>query len=206
MINNPLEYIVKKYALDLTKNSPIYINEDRDGLALLFKEIDYITGAEIGVYSGLFSETLCKTIPNLELFCVDPWKKYEGYNDVRGEQERYDRIYEQAKKRLAPFKCHLIKRFSVDASKVIPDGSLDFVYIDGNHDYEHCVEDIAAWIKKVKIGGIISGHDFRHINSEVLRIHVLEAITAWTNAYQIAPWFILDKDKKAPSWIWVKTK
>jgi len=35
----------------------------------------------------------------------------------------------------------------------------DFVYIDGNHDYESVLEDIKNSIKFIKKGGIISGHD-----------------------------------------------
>lgn len=48
---------------------------------------------------------------------------------------------------------------SVDASKLYADGSLDFVFIDAEHDYANVRRDIDAWLPKVKPGGIISGHD-----------------------------------------------
>jgi hypothetical protein len=47
---------------------------------------------------------------------------------------------------------------SVDAAEDIPD-NLDFVYIDGNHKYEFVKQDIEAYYPKIKIGGVIGGHD-----------------------------------------------
>ena len=36
----------------------------------------------------------------------------------------------------------------------------DFIYIDGNHDYESVLEDIRNSLRSIKENGIISGHDF----------------------------------------------
>jgi hypothetical protein len=49
---------------------------------------------------------------------------------------------------------------SIQASKMYKDRSLDFVFIDGSHEYEDVKEDIYYWYPKVKRGGIISGHDY----------------------------------------------
>ena len=42
----------------------------------------------------------------------------------------------------------------------IDDKSIDFVYIDADHEYESVRKDIAAWHPKIRRGGIISGHDY----------------------------------------------
>jgi predicted O-methyltransferase YrrM len=42
----------------------------------------------------------------------------------------------------------------------IPDGSLDMVYIDGDHTVAGCYKDIVAYYPKVRKGGIIAGHDW----------------------------------------------
>jgi predicted O-methyltransferase YrrM len=39
-------------------------------------------------------------------------------------------------------------------------GTIDFVFIDGDHSYEACQADIAAWAPYVKRGGTIAFHDF----------------------------------------------
>ena len=38
--------------------------------------------------------------------------------------------------------------------------SLDFVFIDAGHTYEDVIEDLTNWLPKVKIGGILAGHDY----------------------------------------------
>ena len=53
-----------------------------------------------------------------------------------------------------------IKKTSVEAAKDFPDGSLDAVYIDAEHDEDSVREDIRTWRPKIKPGGILSGHDW----------------------------------------------
>jgi len=36
----------------------------------------------------------------------------------------------------------------------------DFIFIDGDHSYDSCKEDINMWLPKIKQGGIIAGHDY----------------------------------------------
>ena len=47
---------------------------------------------------------------------------------------------------------------SVDASKIIEDNSIDFIYIDANHI--DVATDLKCWFPKLKEGGIIAGHDY----------------------------------------------
>jgi predicted O-methyltransferase YrrM len=49
---------------------------------------------------------------------------------------------------------------SVEASKGFEDESLDFVYIDANHSYQSVKDDLNVWYPKLKVGGVICGHDF----------------------------------------------
>ena len=57
-------------------------------------------------------------------------------------------------------RCHFHKEYSVDGAKLFDDSSVDLVFIDANHTYEHVKEDIEAWYPKIRDGGILSGHDF----------------------------------------------
>ena len=49
---------------------------------------------------------------------------------------------------------------SADVAGAILDNCLDFVFIDASHDYQSVVQDIQAWLPKVKPGGILAGHDY----------------------------------------------
>lgn len=49
---------------------------------------------------------------------------------------------------------------SLDAAAMFADASIDFVYIDGAHEYDDLKADIIAWGPKVKNGGIIAGDDY----------------------------------------------
>jgi hypothetical protein len=211
-----LKFILNKYNIDDSLagrllNHPIEIpNMKRDdGLAPLFAELEYEFGVEIGVERGMYSEVLCKANPQAKIYSVDPWQAYRGYRD-HVSQEKLDGFYEDALARLAPYDCELVRKYSSEAVEGFDDGGIDFVYIDGNHRLENIINDIAMWEKKVKRGGIISGHDFRQFKKQTFS-HVPEAVRAYTQSYRIHPWFLcgLRSEPKgmrdsARSWFWVK--
>ena len=180
---------------------PIDLASTSNSLTTLFKEAGFKTGAEIGVAAGLFSETLCQSIPRVKLHCIDPWTTYIGC-----PWDDHENKYIAAQKRLKPYRCSLIRKTSTEAAKDFPDESLDFVYIDANHRYEHVVADIAAWLPKVRKDGIISGDDYiQFVKQDVQHYsHVITAVCGWTSSYFIRPWFTLS-GRKYKTWLWVKT-
>jgi hypothetical protein len=191
---NTLNYILKKYNLNPSTPLPIEIpNMGRDNLGNLFNELGYTVGAEIGTERGLFSEVLCKANPKLKLFCIDPWRELPSYR-AHVKQDLLDEIYANAVKRLTPYRCRLIKSLSEEAVEKFKDRSLDFVYIDANHDYEHVTMDLNIWCKKVKSGGIVSGHDYAR-NSR----SVIQAVTDFTRAKKIVPWFTIGREARMPN-------
>lgn len=40
--------------------------------------------------------------------------------------------------------------------------AIDLIFLDALHDYESVKQDIALWWPKVRIGGMLAGHDFNH--------------------------------------------
>ncbi len=48
----------------------------------------------------------------------------------------------------------------MEAAEDFEDNSIDFVYIDANHGFKYVAEDLWEWSKKVRSGGVISGHDY----------------------------------------------
>jgi len=208
-----LDFIQKKYNLDINQPPPIEIpNIGRNDLAALFAELGFKVGAEIGVETGAYSEILCKANPGLKLHCVDCWKTYKGYRD-HVDQQRLDALYEEAKERLAPYDCIIHRYFSNSYVNFVRDNSLDFVYIDANHEIPWVMDDICLWIKKVRDGGIISGHDYYESTwNRRTKCHVLYAVQCYTKALRVKPWFIagtkampegVTRDRSR-SWFWVK--
>lgn len=210
---NSLAHILHKYSLDPAARTPIEIpNVGRDDLARLFSELSFKRGVEIGIERGLYSEVLCRSNPGATLFCVDAWQAYRGYRD-HVSQEKLDGFYEETKQRLAPFGCQFIRALSMDAVKQFEDGSLDFVYIDANHELPFIINDLIEWSKKVKHGGIVAGHDYYQSTRMDTKNHVVYAVDAYVRSYRIKPWFLLgskakmdgETREKSRSWFWVKT-
>ena len=44
--------------------------------------------------------------------------------------------------------------------KKFMDGFFDFVYIDADHSYAGVTKDIGCYFPKVRVGGVLGGHDF----------------------------------------------
>jgi len=197
-----LEFIAKKHHLDLKAPSPIEIpNMGRNNLPELFAELGFKVGLEMGAEAGRYAEVLCKGNPEGKLYCVDAWETYPGYRE-HVSQSQLGEIYESAKKRLSPFNCELIKAFSIDAVKNFTDGSLDYVYIDGNHEYGFTIQDLNIWSKKVRPGGIIAGHDYTRPTGHSLdKCEVVQAVKDFTKTHNISPWFVIGSNEKIPGQI-----
>jgi hypothetical protein len=175
---------------------------NRVELAKHFNKLGFKHGAEIGVADGRYSEILCKNIPGLVLNCIDPWARYDG--NWRSD-EYQDKAFKQASERLRPYDVIMFKMTGMKAVKQMLDDSLDFVFIDGAHDFNNVMLDIILWSKKVKKGGIIAGHDYYHFNNS----GVIEAVNAYTEAHKIDLQLTLKdsaehKDDQCPCWWWVK--
>ena len=190
-----LKYIQKKFKVDLKQPSPIRLPIDKYRLfPALLKELGCKIGVEIGVNKGKYSKWLCHQIKGLKLFLVDPYVTYED-SGYYADQAYQDACFAEAKARVARFNCEFIRKPSMEAVKDFMDNSLDFVYIDANHQYECAVEDIAYWSKKVKKGGIVSGHDY-----SPYMFQVKAALDGWVKSKKIKPWFLTQHR----NWFYVK--
>lgn len=171
---------------------------NRIELAQYFKKLNFKVGAEVGVFTGYYSQVLCETIPGLRLYACDIWG--EG---------KYKRAEDECLERLRPYNATIIKKPSVEAAKDVPDGSLDFVYIDAAHDYDNVKLDIKAWEPKVRVGGIICGDDFYDFPSG--KGGVMQAATEFASHYhfdlKLTNWDIDNpiRDDRQPSFYFVKT-
>ncbi len=191
MVNTTLEYIANKFNIDVTEKPPIERSVNRTVMARTLGELGFKIGAEVGVAQGHHAKMLCENVPGLKLYCVDIWGRYPGYEEYYDRIERY---YLEAKEKLAPYDCVFVKKFSMDAVKDFEDNSLDFVYIDGAHDFKSVAEDICEWTKKVRVGGIVYGHDYqrRYVPKHKYAVQVKDVVQAYMYSHRIRPWFVLN--------------
>lgn len=145
-------------------------DERAESILEWLKDISNPIGAEIGVFAGELSRKLLKRT-DLTLYLVDSWAaqhdpQYADSGDfhaglTEAQQERYFRMTHHMVYFAGP-RAKIIRKESREAAKQIPDGSLDFVFIDADHSYEGCKADIDAWTPKVRSGGLITGHDYEN--------------------------------------------
>jgi predicted O-methyltransferase YrrM len=166
----------------------------RNLLAALWAELGYNKGAEIGVRRGRFSMKLCQCNPDLELYCIDPWAPYAGRKYTK---QRQDAIYNQAIKNLTPYNCKIIRKASMEAIKQFDDDSLDFVFIDGDHTFDHVCPDIIYWSNKVRSGGMVAVHDYYDFGWA----GVVEAVRAYTHTHAINPWYVTKELEPTAYWV-----
>jgi len=131
----------------------------------LIQKFNLKVGAEIGVAFGGHSEAMLSNT-NLELlYGIDSYQHSDSYDDPMNlPQADFDILCETTKNRLAVFgdRFRLIRSNSQQAMGQI-NGLLDFVYIDAEHSYQGVWQDLCTWYNKIRVGGLISGHDYEHI-------------------------------------------
>lgn len=146
-----------------------------------------VIGAEIGVLEGENAFNLLKAKDNLTLYLVDIWKAWpsdsryvrsQDYNALWPE-EKWKEIYNKVVSVASTFgaRAIIIRELSVEAAKRIENNFLDFVFIDAEHGYEACTEDIEAWYPKVKKGGWLCGHDWGDF------WQIDKAVSDWANKH-----------------------
>jgi len=136
----------------------------------LVNDLDNIVGvgrgAEVGVYKGDFSGKILNLWKGGTMFLIDIWRTVENeYNDVCNKDEQLEYMMEVCEViKGNEDRANLIRATSETASTLFANESLDFVYIDANHSYEHVKKDLSLWFPKVKKGGVFAGHDYLNID------------------------------------------
>ena len=83
-----------------------------------------------------------------------------------------------------------IRDYTTNAAKKIRDNCLDMVFIDALHTYSGVISDIVNWLPKVKVGGIICGHDYGYHRFPGVKIAVDEMFENVNEGYETTWWTI----------------
>jgi hypothetical protein len=144
----------------------------RDLVRALSRQSLPLIGVEVGVSQGWTSEALLREFPNLILLGVDFWdsssadseyaKSGDSMAKLTGSEQFAKMRHAIERTEFANERRKMIRSDSVAAAYQVPDGWLDFAFIDGDHTLDGVRRDLVAWAPKVREGGIIVGHDFSH--------------------------------------------
>lgn len=144
-------------------------------------------GAEIGVAKGDFARTVLSQWRGSTYYMIDPWVKQskEVYPE-NTDGAPYDKWYEDCCQIAAEdSRAKMIRNYSVNAAHQFVDGQLCWVYVDGNHAYRNVMEDMDAWWPKVKMGGMMGGHDFLNKTDEGWFCEVEAAVIRWSREHNV---------------------
>ena len=119
-------------------------------------------GAELGVKEGYFARDTLRNWPTAtEYVLVDLWDNMPNYADSANEGER-EVHYQSALRETAPWKdkVTVCRNFTTSCAQNFPDGYFDYIYVDARHDRKGAYLDLETWWPKLKVGGILAGHDY----------------------------------------------
>lgn len=132
------------------------LNFNRGGLLDVLPKNGTI--AEIGVYRAEFSEQILEKSKPKKLLLIDSWKTMLDGENI---DPKFELFYNEVKEKFIGYSnVDIIRKTSTEASIEVEDGSLDWVYIDGDHHYEPCLNDLRTYASKIKEHGYICGHDW----------------------------------------------
>lgn len=150
-----------------------------------------VRGAEIGVLQALNARHLLHQRPDLTLHLVDPWApqdpsgSYRASGDYqsRWTEVKWDEIHRRALNHVLPYRdrVNILRGLSHEMATQVEDGSLDFVFIDGDHSLEGVQKDLETWFPKLREGGFLCGHDY---GSGKKTYGVDQAVEAFANKHQ----------------------
>jgi len=138
-----------------------------------FSSSPSVWGVEIGVHRAFHAKMMFDSHSGLNFIGVDLWEKHfqqsTSYLDSSGQlpgrfrdEDLAKAWHREAERVLSPYSTHatLFCESSIDNARRWENGFFDFVYIDADHSYKACMDDLKAWFPKVRKGGIIAGHDY----------------------------------------------
>jgi predicted O-methyltransferase YrrM len=120
---------------------------------------------EIGSFKGRSSVATCEgltAVSGPRFVAVDPWRRSSmlDLGSYEDDDPAVDTIYQRFLRNTSPYPfVEAMRMTSLEAAPTFDDGSVDWVFIDGDHSLPAVRADIRAWWPKLRVGGLLSGHD-----------------------------------------------
>lgn len=150
---------------------------------------------EVGCYLGRSAAYMAVEIANsgkdIRFDCIDPFNGMGGYSlsldTFKGNMARAEGYY------------NVVQMSSPEAADMYDDGSLDFVWLDGDHSVEGMEKDVPAWLPKIREGGWFGGHDYSPGSGN----GVHPAVSKYLTGFELHSGHLF-KSHNVQSWLWSK--
>jgi hypothetical protein len=124
--------------------------------------------AELGVFTGRFSQAIIKQCCPSVFYSVDPWwKKYGDFYPDWGEYTASGTLTTRAAYEATQGRCgqygaryHIVVESSFEWLQSLDDNSLDWIYLDSTHEHEDTLKELFLTADKLKPDGTIFGDDW----------------------------------------------
>lgn len=195
-----------------TSQSPIDIVKSygfRHLLPTMLKLLKTQILCEVGVQYGnnLFNMVFNSDVK--KAYGVDMWKVTDNkaQNDIGLSQAQFDEIYDGVIKISEKKNISIIRKHSTIAAGEFKNGYFDFIYLDADHTYDGCRQDLESWWPKLKGGGILAGDDYVKAITPVGSVFgVIEAVNEFATNNELEVIHTANKDNKgsSPQWFIIK--
>jgi hypothetical protein len=130
----------------------------------ILKKLQLPTIMEVGVWKGEYAEEVLRQCNFIsQYYMVDPWATLPDWNKpFNVAPKQFDEVFEEAMRRtaFAESKRIILRGRTKEVIEGVPDNSVDFAYIDGDHTLRGITIDLIKVLPKIKDGGFIGGDDF----------------------------------------------
>jgi predicted O-methyltransferase YrrM len=140
-----------------------------------FKMVE--VGTAIGSSARIFSE-YCASLITIDNFEFLPDTIIETKRTIEALHNTFLLVGDSRK---------IVNKFMVN--------SIDAVYIDARHGYEDCKIDLSLWAPKVKLAGVICGHDYNAVDwpGVIQAVHEFAGSRYSVKTYKDTSWAMVRK-------------
>lgn len=119
---------------------------------------------EIGSWEGRSTVCLgqgCKDGNGASVYAIDPHTGSSEHRKMWGKVDTYQTFLNNIREASVDKYVRPIKDTSENAAKDF-NKEIDFIFVDGAHEYKYVKLDYETWFPKLKTGGLIAFHDCWH--------------------------------------------
>lgn len=137
----------------------------KNGLIDLMNKLDKtnLVFVEIGCYRGESTEVFLSSGKISKMYCIDPWLNFYDVNDKASSSDM-NKVMQDFNNRITSKWSQVeVHRGTIESfiiSKLNESLNIDVVYIDANHTYDGCKNDIMKTIYYLRPKYAICGHDY----------------------------------------------